>query len=151
MTCINISRAAATLALAASAILAGCSSSPVTKGVIHGQLGVCPSSPNCVSSYNADETHKIAGLKFRGSKEAAKRKLVNVLGTRKDATIVEDNGSYVWATFTSPVMSFKDDAEFFIQDNRVEVRSASRTGYSDFGKNRSRMEEIRKAFEPCCD
>jgi uncharacterized protein (DUF1499 family) len=151
MTCINVSRAAATLALTASALLAGCSSSPVTKGVIQQQLGICPSSPNCVSSHNADDTHKIAPLKFTGSKDAAKRKLVSVLGVRKDTEIKEDNGSYLWVTFRSPTMGFIDDGEFLVKDNLVEVRSASRTGYSDFGKNRSRMEEIRKAFEPCCD
>lgn len=151
MTYINISRAATTLTLTASVLLAGCSSSPVTKGVIQQQLGICPSSPNCVSSHNADSTHAIAPLKFTGSKDAAKRKLVNVLSARKDTQIKEDNGSYLWVTFRSPTMGFIDDGEFLVKDGTVEVRSAARTGYSDFGKNRSRMEEIRTAFEPCCD
>ncbi|MFZ5601181.1 MAG: DUF1499 domain-containing protein [Pseudomonadota bacterium] len=31
------------------------------------------------------------------------------------------------------------------------MRSASRVGYSDFGKNRARLQEIRSAFEPCCN
>ena len=43
---------------------------------------------------------------------------------------------------------FVDDAEFLLDPvNRViHVRSASRLGYSDLGKNRSRMEEIRRQF-----
>ena len=43
-----------------------------------------------------------------------------------------------------------DDAEFLLdRANRVvHVRSASRLGYSDLGKNRRRMEEIRRQFAP---
>jgi uncharacterized protein (DUF1499 family) len=41
-----------------------------------------------------------------------------------------------------------DDVEFSFDDERkiIDVRSASRTGYSDFGVNRSRVEEIRRRF-----
>lgn len=151
MMCINNWRLAATLAATMTVLLTGCSSSPVSKGVLGGQLGICPSSPNCVSSYNADETHKISAMRFNGDRDAAKRKLLTILNLRKGVEIKEDNGSYVWATFKSPFMGFVDDAEFFIKDNRIEVRSASRVGYSDFGANRDRMNEIRAQFEPCCD
>ena len=151
MTCINVSRGAATIVLTASAILGGCSFSPVSSGVVSGQLGICPSSPNCVSSYNADGTHRIAALRFQGNRDAAKRKLITVLGIREDTQIEEDKDDYVRVTFTTPYLKFVDDGEFLFTDNSIEVRSASRMGYSDMGKNRDRMEEIRKAFEPCCD
>lgn len=151
MTYVNILRTAATLSLTASVFLAGCSFSPVSKGVVSGQLGLCPSSPNCVSSYNADGTHRIAPLRFSGETAAAKRKLITVLGVREDVEIEEDSDNYVRVTFTSPWMKFVDDGEFLLGNGTVEMRSASRMGYSDLGKNRSRMEEIRTAFEPCCD
>ena len=35
--------------------------------------------------------------------------------------------------------------------DNIQMRSASRVGYSDFGKNRARLQEIRSAFEPCCN
>jgi uncharacterized protein (DUF1499 family) len=35
------------------------------------------------------------------------------------------------------------DVEFLIEENRrIDIRSASRFGYDDFGANRKRMEEI---------
>ena len=151
MTCINLSRVAAAVTVSLSAFLTGCASSPATKGVVAGQLGICPSSPNCVSSYSEDLTHKIPPLRFEGDKDAAKRKLLTVLGAREDTQIQQDNDNYVWATFTTPVMGFVDDGEFLISDDKIDVRSASRVGYSDFGKNRSRMEEIRNTFQPCCN
>ncbi len=151
MTCVNIFRTAATMALTASAFLAGCSFSPVSKGIVDGQLALCPSSPNCVGSYNADSTHRVAPLRFEGDKASAKRKLITVLGGRDDTEIAEQFGDYVRVIFTTPYMKFKDDGEFLIHDNTIDVRSVARMGYSDLGKNRSRMEDIRKAFEPCCD
>jgi len=44
---------------------------------------------------------------------------------------------------------FTDDGEFLLErDSKViHVRSASRIGYSDFGKNRGRIEDIRRDFE----
>jgi len=41
-----------------------------------------------------------------------------------------------------------DDVEFLFDDNarRIDIRSAARVGYSDFGVNRRRMEEIRRRF-----
>jgi len=43
---------------------------------------------------------------------------------------------------------FVDDGEFLLDrvGRVISVRSASRLGYSDPGKNRSRMEEIRSQF-----
>lgn len=151
MTYINISRFAVALTLTASGLLGGCSFSPVSKGVVSEQLALCPSSPNCISSSNADSTHGFRALRFEGDKAAAKRKLITVLGVMEGTQIDEQEGDYVRVTFVTPFLKFKDDGEFLIKDKTIEVRSASRMGYSDLGKNRSRMEDIRKAFEPCCD
>lgn len=47
-----------------------------------------------------------------------------------------------------PTTLFVDDSEFLLDRERqaIQVRSASRLGYSDLEKNRSRMEEIREQF-----
>ena len=47
-----------------------------------------------------------------------------------------------------PTTLFVDDSEFLLDRERlvIQVRSASRLGYSDLGKNRSRIEEIREQF-----
>jgi len=46
------------------------------------------------------------------------------------------------------LLGFVDDLEFCLdeQNNTIHVRSASRLGYSDLGKNRKRVEHIRSAF-----
>ena len=44
-------------------------------------------------------------------------------------------------------MGFVDDVEFYCDGTAIQVRSASRLGYSDLGVNRKRVEAIREAFE----
>ncbi|MBN2243722.1 MAG: DUF1499 domain-containing protein [Acidobacteria bacterium] len=50
--------------------------------------------------------------------------------------------------YTSRLFRFVDDVEFYLDDERkvIDFRSASRTGYSDLGVNRKRMETIRKKY-----
>jgi uncharacterized protein (DUF1499 family) len=46
--------------------------------------------------------------------------------------------------FTSRLLRFRDDVEFLLgPGDAVQVRSASRLGYSDLGVNRKRVETIR--------
>jgi len=49
----------------------------------------------------------------------------------------------------SSIFRFVDDVEFYFDNAKklIQVRSASRTGYSDLGVNRRRIEEIRKQFD----
>lgn len=65
----------------------------------------------------------------------------------KMTTIVESRDDYLYAEFMSGILGFVDDVEFSVKgdaDKVVHVRSASRIGRSDLGKNRKRMENIRK-------
>ena len=54
---------------------------------------------------------------------------------------------YLYAEFATPLMGFVDDVEFYCDGKVIQVRSASRLGYSDLGVNRKRIEEIRAAFQ----
>ena len=45
------------------------------------------------------------------------------------------------------LMGFVDDVEFYCDGTAIQVRSASRLGYSDLGVNRKRVEVIREAFD----
>lgn len=49
----------------------------------------------------------------------------------------------------SALFRFADDVEFFLDEgtSTIHMRSASRVGYSDFGVNRRRVEEIRTRFD----
>jgi uncharacterized protein (DUF1499 family) len=86
-------------------------------------------------------------LGFAGSPEAAwlnLRQAVQDIG----GEIAEDNGDYLWATFTTKVFRFVDDLECRMDTTRhvIHVRSASRIGHWDFGVNRRRVERLRLRF-----
>lgn len=110
-------------------------------------LRSCPDSPNCVSSQSEDPSRKIAPLEFSGAPEAAFAKLRQILATRSDSRIAVSTPTYLKVEFKTFV-GFIDDGEFYLDAGKkvIECRSESRSGYWDLGKNRRRMEEIRKQF-----
>jgi uncharacterized protein (DUF1499 family) len=63
------------------------------------------------------------------------------------AQVREDSGNFIHAEFRSAVFGFVDDVTFrFEPPGEIQVRSASRSGYYDFGANRRRVEAIRSEF-----
>lgn len=61
----------------------------------------------------------------------------------------EEQPLYFAATFSSAFFGFVDDVEVRIdpQQALIHLRSASRIGYSDFGANRKRLDQLKKAIE----
>lgn len=130
------------------ALLAACAGDrPDNLGVKSGLLVACPSSPNCVSSQVADERHSIAPLTFSGDPDAAFARLATLLKNRADTKFIAEADSYLRVEFR--MRFFVDDGEFLLDRERkiIHLRSASRIGYSDLGKNRNRVEEIRNAYK----
>lgn len=113
------------------------------------QLSPCPSSPNCVSTQAQDEGHSIAPFRYRKSRSEAKEALKEAIRSLPRTKLVEEDETYLHYEFTSLLMRFVDDVEFLFDDETktIHFRSASRTGHSDFGVNRRRMEEIRSLVE----
>jgi len=112
-------------------------------------LGPCPSSPNCVSTHAQDEDHAIAPFRFQKTKVEAKEALKATIRSLPRTKLVKEDESYLHYEFTSLLLRFVDDVEFLLDDEAktIHFRSASRTGHSDFGVNRRRMEEIRNIIE----
>ncbi len=112
-------------------------------------LKACPSSPNCVISQNPeDKKHYVEALLTNDTSVSEKRsKILSVLAELPRVKIVTDEENYIHAEFTSKLMSYVDDVEFLISEGRVDVRSASRVGYSDLGANRKRIEKIRSKLD----
>lgn len=108
-------------------------------------LRPCPSSPNCVSTQATDERHSIAPIRYYKSRAEAKEALKAAIHSLPRVKLVEEDESYLHYEFASRLFRFVDDVEFLFDDGTktVHFRSASRTGYGDFGVNRRRMEEIR--------
>lgn len=126
-------------------------------GLVANQLQICPQSSNCVCSENggSDES-KIDPFTVLNPKENtydASRpinweQLTGVL-IADGAIIVSQSETYLAATYASKFFGFVDDLELRLdtQSGLIHVRSASRTGKSDFGINRSRIERLRKKID----
>jgi len=119
---------------------------PNNLGVRDNSLSSCPSSPNCVSSQASDERHRIAPLAFNGDPDAAFARLKQILARRNDTAVIDESPGYLRVELRTTL--FVDDGEFLLDrvGRVIHVRSASRLGYSDLGKNRSRLEDIRREF-----
>lgn len=117
---------------------------PTILGVHDGALAPCPSSPNCVSSQSQD-SHRIEPLTYEGTPEDAIAQLKAVIESLPRTEIIAADDHYLYAEFTSALMGFVDDVEFYIDPNApvIHVRSASRLGDSDLDVNRKRVELIR--------
>ena len=117
---------------------------PTTLGVRDGRLAPCPATPNCVCSQDSDPEHAIEPLKL-SSPDSAIADLKRIIESLPKTKIVEESSDYLYAQFTSKLMGYVDDVEFYVDRaaNVIHVRSASRLGKSDLGVNRKRIELIR--------
>ncbi len=111
-------------------------------------LAVCSSRPNCVSSLATDKAHRIPPISFTGPVEAAQERLMRIIRLMPRSEIVKEEPGYLAVIFRSKVFGFVDEAEFAFDEKSGEInfRSGARTGYYDFGVNRSRLEKIRESF-----
>jgi uncharacterized protein (DUF1499 family) len=144
----NLTETVSALAL----LLAGCGVGPVAERPAHGELSPCPSAPHCVSSIDPDADHHVDAFVFRGTTAQARTRLVQALKSLPRTEIVEQEAAYLRAESRSTLLRFVDDVQCVIRPAAagaggvIEVRSASRVGYYDFGANRERVESLRQAF-----
>jgi uncharacterized protein (DUF1499 family) len=108
----------------------------------------CPDSPNCVSSQSPDKARFIEPFHYIGNREDARQKLINILENTKRVRLVKVETDYIHAEFRSFLFRFVDDVEFYFvpEETIIHVKSASRTGYYDFGANRRRVERLRSTI-----
>lgn len=117
---------------------------PQNLGVNNGKLAEMPSSPNAVSSQAKTEEKKVSPLAYVENKSKSKLKIENIINEYKSAKIVTNDENYIHVVFTTSGMKFKDDVEFYFDEENevIHYRSASRIGYSDMGMNRARYDEL---------
>jgi uncharacterized protein (DUF1499 family) len=111
-------------------------------------LAACPQTPNCVSSQAEEGRHAIAPFSFAGNAQAAWGRLRTAVLSEPRITLVEEGANYLHVEARSRLFGFVDDVEFLLvpEEELIHLRSASRSGYSDFGVNRRRVERLRRAF-----
>jgi uncharacterized protein (DUF1499 family) len=124
---------------------------PDNLGVKDGRLAPPKATPNCVSSQAepADEEHFIAPIAFKGDAPAAMAAVRAAVESMRDATVIRQDGGYLYAEYRTKIMRYVDDVEFLFDGKAglIHVRSASRLGRRDFGVNRARVESIRARIE----
>ena len=123
---------------------------PANLGAKNGKLAPVIHKSNNVSSQADinDRTHYVAPFKFTGDAAAAFQQLAGLVQTQPRARVITQDGQYLHAEFSSPLMGFVDDVEFLLAPEQmvIDVRSAARLGSSDFGVNRKRVESLREQF-----
>jgi uncharacterized protein (DUF1499 family) len=137
-------------ALLLALLLTGCADMPdnnVDPATVT-ELASCPSSPNCVCSTDTGGSHYIEPLAVSGELDTVWQALRDVLGADGSISIVAADDHYIRAEAKTRFLRFTDDVEFLLNREAgvIDMRSASRVGYSDLGKNRSRLEGIRSAM-----
>lgn len=130
------------VSLAAASIVA--QGKEVELGLLDGRLRDCPDSPNCVCS----DQGSIDPLPFEGDPEEAWAALAALLESTERVERVTWTEDYGHVVFRSPLFRFPDDVEFRLDApaGRIQVRSASRIGYSDLGANERRIEALRASW-----
>lgn len=138
-----------TIAMAKKTLFSFSGKAPTNLGVTAGTLAACPNTPNCVSSRATDTEHQIAPITYESSPAEAMAKLKAVIDSLERTKVVTATDDYLYVEFTSALMGFVDDVEFYFDPStpgQLQVRSASRLGQSDLGVNRKRIETIRAKF-----
>ena len=143
--------------LSVAAVLAGQmgflqGTAPDNLGVREGKLKPPSKTPNSVSSqadlwpgHEQADYARIAALPLVGDGAATLARIQAIVSAMPGAKLVKVQPDYLYATFTTRLMKYTDDVEFWFDPAArvVQVRSASRLGRKDLGVNRARIEAIR--------
>lgn len=128
---------------------------PEDLGVCDGKLKAPSRKPNSVSSqadlwpgHPQQAYARIAPLPAGPDGATTLARLHKLLADWPGARVVKAEGDYLYAEFTTPLMKYTDDTEFWLDRSAgvLHVRSASRLGRSDLQANRKRVEALRAAL-----
>lgn len=128
---------------------------PSDLGIRDGRLKPPSNTENSVTSQAAlypDHPQRsyadIAPLAVQGSGAATLARIKKIVEGMAGASAVKSDDDYLYAQFTTSLMKFVDDVEFWFDPagNVIQLRSASRIGRGDLGANRKRIERIRSAL-----
>ncbi len=133
--------------LIAIVFLGGCATKqPMDIGVVNGIFSACPETPNCINSQAENEAQKIDGFLLNTKHPSSWKRLVDMVDKIPRSKITHQTGNYIHAEISSALWGFIDDLQLYLtaSDNHVAIKSAARSGYTDFGVNRKRLENLRQ-------
>lgn len=106
----------------------------------------CSDTPNCVSSLAKNPKYRVEPFILRNDPQISWYMVLKTIGSLPRTTIVTQNDTEIHAECRSMIFRFVDDLMLRLSPSKgiVHIRSASRIGYSDFGVNRRRVENLRE-------
>lgn len=110
-----------------------------------GLLALCPDSPNCISTQANDQEHLAIVFTYTQPLPLARAALIETINSISSMTIQKVDAVYLHVEARSQVLHVIDDIEFLFDEPKklLHFRSSSRFGFTDWGKNKARMEHIR--------
>ena len=129
---------------------------PTDLGVHDRKLKPPSKTPNSVSSqaslypeHPQRDYAEIVPFPISGDPAATMNRIASIVDGMEGTKIVAREPGYLYVQFTSRLMKYVDDAEFWFDPvaGVIHVRSASRLGSSDLGVNRKRIEFIRQELQ----
>ena len=109
-------------------------------------LKPCPNKPNCVcSEYTGDIKHYIEPLRLSTHQLSKAISYIKSSVQSLEGKVETEDNNYLAATFSSSFFGFIDDVEFRVDNENqlIHIRSAARLGYSDFGINNKRVNNLK--------
>jgi uncharacterized protein (DUF1499 family) len=131
-------------------LINGCSGTRSDKNVDHNEvLTGCPDWPNCVSSQSINTRHAIEPFRLKGDPTSVWQAITDIVGNLPRTTIVKATEHYLHAECKSGLFGFIDDLKLQLNPvtGIIAIRSASRSGYYDFGVNRRRVSNLRQELK----
>jgi len=94
------------------------------------------------------ESHRIASLAYPGDASTAMMRAAQFLARQQGATLVGQDRDCSDTTLQTSALGFVDYVPILANPAQqgIDATSASRTGHSDLGVNRKRVEAVRAAF-----
>ena len=128
-------------------LLTGCASQsePYQPGKDNKSLvGLCPASPNCVSTSTTSSIHQIDAPILATAPEQAWPAVIATVKSLPRTIITYQDNYHLRAESRSRLFRFIDDIEIYLdtENNQLAMRSASRLGYSDLGVNGRRLHAL---------
>ncbi|MFT7186517.1 MAG: hypothetical protein ACI84K_001920 [Pseudohongiellaceae bacterium] len=118
-------------------------------GVTQGKFKPVGKKPNNVSTQTDVATKQVETLSFKDSQQSTMNALKKTIEAYGGGRIETETTDYLYVIFTTSLMKYCDDVEFWLDtaSNKVHFRSSSRAGYSDMGLNRARYNKIAKLYQ----
>ena len=132
-----------------TSVLSGCLIFPLKQSDPVQALWWCPPLPNCASTEAVTFVHSIQPFELIMPYEQAWPLIRESVASLQGANIEHEYPGYIYAKTHTKVFHFLDYFEvlYVAQENRLNVRSSSLLGITDFFANYFRSEDFRTSLE----